>query len=124
MTRTPDVATLDVATLDLATLASPGAHRLIATLPNQGPADVRSNLPRPTAAVLRHLADDLDTERLLAVLPAGRRGRAFARSAGPADAGEPRTEGPVSTVTCRVTQRAPGAPRSRALPLRRPPPPL
>ncbi|MER6521887.1 hypothetical protein ACFWHQ_34575 [Streptomyces sp. NPDC060334] len=71
MTRTPDVATLDVVTL-----ASLDTHRLIVTLPNQGPADVRSNLPRATvAAMLRHLADELDTERLLAVLPAGRRGR-------------------------------------------------
>ncbi|MEV7440720.1 hypothetical protein AB0O22_06150 [Streptomyces sp. NPDC091204] len=55
--------------------ASLTTHRLIVTLPNQGPADVRSNLPRATAAtVLRRLADELDAERLLAALP----GEAFA----------------------------------------------
>uniref|UniRef100_A0AAU2JLF5 Uncharacterized protein n=1 Tax=Streptomyces sp. NBC_00049 TaxID=2903617 RepID=A0AAU2JLF5_9ACTN len=52
MTRTPDVVTL----------ASLDTHRLIVTLPNQGPADVRSNLPRATAAaMLRRLADELDS---------------------------------------------------------------
>ncbi|MFD9367328.1 hypothetical protein ACFWA6_06400 [Streptomyces sp. NPDC060020] len=56
MTRTPDVVTPDVVTL-----ASLNTHRLIVTLPNQGPADVRSNLPRATAAaILRRLADELD----------------------------------------------------------------
>ncbi|MFI6005698.1 hypothetical protein ACIA98_35785 [Streptomyces sp. NPDC051366] len=65
MTRTPDAVTL----------ASLDTHRLIVTLPNQGPVDVRSNLPRATAAaVLRRLADELDAERLLAALP----GEAFA----------------------------------------------
>ncbi|MFE2141946.1 hypothetical protein ACFXA3_09370 [Streptomyces sp. NPDC059456] len=60
MTRTPDVVT--VASLD--------THRLIVTLPNQGPADVRSNLPRATAAaMLRRLADELDAEQLRAALP-------------------------------------------------------
>ncbi|MEU9160679.1 hypothetical protein AB0D29_10485 [Streptomyces sp. NPDC048424] len=70
MTRTPDVVIPDVVTL-----ASLDTHRLIVTLPNQGPADVRSNLPRATAAaMLRRLADELDTEQLLAALP----GEAFA----------------------------------------------
>ncbi|MER5932436.1 hypothetical protein [Streptomyces sp. NPDC002054] len=65
MTRTPDVVTL----------ASLDTHRLIVTLPNQGPADVRSNLPRATAAaMLRRLADELDAELLLPALP----GEAFA----------------------------------------------
>ncbi|MFI8260811.1 MULTISPECIES: hypothetical protein [unclassified Streptomyces] len=60
MTRTPDVITL----------ASLDTHRLIVTLPNQGPAEVRSNLPRATAAaILRRLADDLDAEQPLAALP-------------------------------------------------------
>ncbi|MGW5847891.1 hypothetical protein ACWFQ8_07975 [Streptomyces sp. NPDC055254] len=55
--------------------ASLDTHRLIVTLPNQGPADVRSNLPRATAAaMLRRLANELDAERPLAVLP----GEAFA----------------------------------------------
>ncbi|MFD3829711.1 hypothetical protein [Streptomyces sp. NPDC058621] len=45
-------------------------HRLIVTMPNQGPADVRSNLPRATAAaILRHLADELADEQPLAALP-------------------------------------------------------
>ncbi|MFJ3728180.1 hypothetical protein ACIPYQ_37215 [Streptomyces sp. NPDC090045] len=65
MNRTPDVVTL----------ASLDTHRLIVTLPNQGPADVRSNLPRATAAtLLRRLADELDAEQLLPALP----GKAFA----------------------------------------------
>ncbi|WP_406179554.1 hypothetical protein [Streptomyces sp. NBC_01006] len=65
MNRTPNVVTL----------ASLDTHRLIVTLPNHGPADVRSNLPRATAAaMLRRLADELDTEQLLAALP----GEAFA----------------------------------------------
>ncbi|MFI6148661.1 hypothetical protein [Streptomyces sp. NPDC051109] len=65
MTRTPHVVT--VASLD--------THRLIVTLPNQGPADVHSNLPRATAAaLLRHLADELDAEQRLVALP----GEAFA----------------------------------------------
>ncbi|MFB6581101.1 hypothetical protein ACFCYC_27500 [Streptomyces sp. NPDC056402] len=60
MNRTPD----DV------TLASLDTHRLIVTLPNQGPADVRSNLPRATAAaMLRRLANELDAEHLLPALP-------------------------------------------------------
>ncbi|MFI7358189.1 hypothetical protein ACIBTP_30235 [Streptomyces avidinii] len=70
MDRTPDVVTPDVVTL-----ASLDTHRLIVTLPNQGPADVRSNLPRATAAaMLRRLADELDAEQIPAVLP----GEAFA----------------------------------------------
>lgn len=60
MPRTPDVVTF----------ASLDTHRLIVTLPNHGPADVRSNLPRATAAaMLRRLADDLDAEKVLAALP-------------------------------------------------------
>ncbi|MFD4247584.1 hypothetical protein ACFWP3_39270 [Streptomyces sp. NPDC058525] len=59
MTRTPDHATL----------ASLDTHRLIVTLPNQGPADIRSNLPRATAAaVLRRLADELDADQRLPAL--------------------------------------------------------
>ncbi|WP_079403348.1 hypothetical protein [Streptomyces sp. 3211] len=59
MTRTRDVVTPDVVTL-----ASLDTHRLIVTLPNRGPADVRSNLPRATAAaMLRRLADGLDAEQ-------------------------------------------------------------
>ncbi|MFJ6482436.1 MULTISPECIES: hypothetical protein [unclassified Streptomyces] len=69
MNRTPDVVTL----------ASLDTHRLIVTLPNQGPADVRSNLPRATvAAVLRRLANELDAEQLLPALP----GEAFATLTG------------------------------------------
>ncbi|MFE6844532.1 hypothetical protein [Streptomyces sp. NPDC057686] len=65
MNRTPDAVTR----------ASLDTHRLIVTLPNQGPADVRSNLPRATAAaVLRRLADELDAGQLLPALP----GEAFA----------------------------------------------
>ncbi|GAA2654900.1 MULTISPECIES: hypothetical protein [Streptomyces] len=60
MNRTPDVVTL----------ASLDTHRLIVTLPNQGPVDVRSNLPRATAAaMLRRLAEELDPEQLLPALP-------------------------------------------------------
>ncbi|MFZ3471442.1 hypothetical protein ACODT4_20655 [Streptomyces sp. 2.9] len=60
MTRTPDA----VAAVSLDT------HRLIVTVPNAGPADVRSNLPRATvAAILRHLADELTDEQPLAALP-------------------------------------------------------
>ncbi|MFF4102829.1 hypothetical protein [Streptomyces sp. NPDC001903] len=70
MTRTPDVVTPDGVTL-----ASLDTHRLIVTLPNQGPADVRSNLPRATAAaMLRRLADELEPGQLLVALP----GQAFA----------------------------------------------
>lgn len=65
MTRTPDAVA--VASLD--------THRLIVTVPNQGRPEVRSNLPRPTAAaMLRHLADELTDEQPLAALP----GEAFA----------------------------------------------
>ncbi|WP_405942631.1 hypothetical protein [Streptomyces sp. NBC_00207] len=60
MNRTPAVAIL----------ASLDTHRLIVTLPNQGPADVRSNLPRATAAaMLRRLADELYAEQHLPALP-------------------------------------------------------
>ncbi|MFB6805327.1 hypothetical protein [Streptomyces sp. NPDC056387] len=60
MPRTPD----DI------TLASLETHRLIVTLPNHGPVDVRSNLPRATAAtILRRLADELDAGRPLTALP-------------------------------------------------------
>ncbi|WP_328792659.1 MULTISPECIES: hypothetical protein [unclassified Streptomyces] len=60
---------------DIVTLASLDTHRLIVTLPNQGPIDVRSNLPRATAAaMLRRLANELDAEQLLPALP----GEAFA----------------------------------------------
>ncbi|WP_404959047.1 hypothetical protein [Streptomyces sp. 147326] len=60
MTRTPDAVT--TASLD--------THRLIITMPNDGPPTVRSNLPRATvAALLRHLADEADTEQPLAALP-------------------------------------------------------
>lgn len=51
MTRIPDAVA--VASLD--------THRLIITVPNDGPAEVSSSLPRPVAAtVLRQLADRLD----------------------------------------------------------------
>ncbi|MER6196745.1 hypothetical protein ABT234_05110 [Streptomyces sp. NPDC001586] len=60
MTRTPDAVT--TASLD--------THRLIVTMPNEGRPDVRSNLPRATvAALLRHLADEIDTEQPLAAHP-------------------------------------------------------
>ncbi|MEK9521436.1 hypothetical protein MIU24_18880 [Streptomyces venezuelae] len=56
MTRTP-------ARLAVASLAT---HRLIVAVPNDGPGEVLSNLPRPVAAdMLRRLADRLDS-------PAGR----------------------------------------------------
>ncbi|MEW1774698.1 hypothetical protein [Streptomyces sp. NPDC086777] len=52
MTRAPDAVA--VASLD--------THRLIVTVPNEGPADIATNLPRQTAAdVLRQLADGLDS---------------------------------------------------------------
>ncbi|MFJ9892699.1 hypothetical protein ACIQPR_05135 [Streptomyces sp. NPDC091280] len=52
MTRVPDAVA--VASLD--------THRLIVTVPNEGPADIATNLPRQTAAdVLRQLADGLDS---------------------------------------------------------------
>ncbi|MFD5901736.1 hypothetical protein ACFWHG_09555 [Streptomyces microflavus] len=51
MTRIP--STVAVASLD--------THRLIIAVPNEGAAEVASNLPRPVAAtVLRQLADQLD----------------------------------------------------------------
>ncbi|MFE1332068.1 hypothetical protein [Streptomyces microflavus] len=51
MTRTP--LTVAVASLD--------THRLIIAVPNVGPAEMVSNLPRPVAAsALRQLADQLD----------------------------------------------------------------
>ncbi|MCY0944648.1 hypothetical protein [Streptomyces antarcticus] len=60
MTRIPDA----VAAVSLDT------HRLIVTMPNAGPADVRSNLSKPTvAAILRHLADELTDEQPLDVHP-------------------------------------------------------
>ncbi|NUS13419.1 MAG: hypothetical protein HOY69_18795, partial [Streptomyces sp.] len=53
MTRIPDAVA--VASLD--------THRLIVAVPNEGPAEVSCNLPRPVAAdVLRQLADSLDSE--------------------------------------------------------------
>ncbi|MGW2292794.1 hypothetical protein [Streptomyces phaeochromogenes] len=56
MTRIPDAVA--VASLD--------THRLIVAVPNEGPAEVSCNLPRPVAAsVLRQIADGLDS-------PAGR----------------------------------------------------
>ncbi|MFM9613894.1 hypothetical protein [Streptomyces niveiscabiei] len=52
MTRIPDAVA--VASLD--------THRLIITVPNDGPAEVACNLPRPVAAsVLRQLADGIDS---------------------------------------------------------------
>ncbi|MFF7295330.1 hypothetical protein [Streptomyces sp. NPDC008265] len=60
MTRTPDVVTA----------ASLVTHRLIVTMPNDGPPNVRSNLSRPAvAALLRHLAAELDDEQPLAAHP-------------------------------------------------------
>ncbi|MFE4203937.1 MULTISPECIES: hypothetical protein [Streptomyces] len=55
---------------DAVAVASLDTHRLIITVPNSGPADVRSNLPQATAAaILRHLAAELDDEQPLAALP-------------------------------------------------------
>ncbi|MFF9034006.1 hypothetical protein ACF090_00850 [Streptomyces sp. NPDC014892] len=52
MTRIPDAVA--VASLD--------THRMIVAVPNEGPADIATNLPRQTAAdVLRQLADGLDS---------------------------------------------------------------
>ncbi|MFE3905453.1 hypothetical protein ACFXPY_35490 [Streptomyces sp. NPDC059153] len=46
---------------DAVAVASLETHRLILTVPNDGPADVRSNLaPSSVAAILRHLAEQLD----------------------------------------------------------------
>ncbi|GHJ27020.1 hypothetical protein TPA0910_14530 [Streptomyces hygroscopicus subsp. sporocinereus] len=51
---------------DAVAVASLDTHRLIVTVPNDGPAEVSCNLPRPVAAsVLRQIADGLDS-------PAGR----------------------------------------------------
>jgi hypothetical protein len=45
---------------DAVAVASLDTHRLILTVPNDGPADVRSNLaPSTVAAILRHLAEQL-----------------------------------------------------------------
>lgn len=47
---------------DAVAVASLDTHRLIVTVPNDGPAEVSCNLPRPVAAsVLRQLADGLDS---------------------------------------------------------------
>ncbi|MGW8876364.1 hypothetical protein [Streptomyces mirabilis] len=52
MTRIPDAVA--VASLD--------THRMIVAVPNEGPADIATNLPRQVAAeVLRQLADGLDS---------------------------------------------------------------
>ncbi|MET9253771.1 hypothetical protein [Streptomyces sp. NPDC003717] len=79
MTRIPDAVA--VASLD--------THRLIVTVPNEGPADVACNLPRPVAAdILRQLANSLEG-------PAGACDTAFATGA-PCpvhDAPAPRTAG-------------------------------
>ncbi|MET9555110.1 hypothetical protein [Streptomyces sp. NPDC006645] len=65
MTRIPDAVA--VASLD--------THRLIVTVPNEGPADVACNLPRPVAAdILRQLANSLES-------PAGACDTAFATGA-------------------------------------------
>ncbi|MFK0108538.1 hypothetical protein [Streptomyces sp. NPDC091217] len=70
MTRVPDAVA--VASLD--------THRLIVTVPNDGPADIACNLPRPVAArILRQLADSLDR-------PAGRCSTARALLAAGAEA--------------------------------------
>lgn len=46
---------------DAVAVASLDTHRLIIAVPNQGPAEMVSNLPRPVAAsALRQLADNLD----------------------------------------------------------------
>ncbi|MFJ5999637.1 hypothetical protein [Streptomyces sp. NPDC092370] len=51
---------------DAVAVASLDTHRLIVAVPNEGPAEITCNLPRPVAAsVLRQLADGLDS-------PAGR----------------------------------------------------
>ncbi|MFE1839249.1 hypothetical protein [Streptomyces sviceus] len=51
---------------DAVSVASLDTHRLIVAVPNEGPAEISCNLPRPVAAdVLRQLADNLDS-------PAGR----------------------------------------------------
>ncbi|MFF5495744.1 hypothetical protein [Streptomyces aquilus] len=51
MTRIPDAVA--VASLD--------THRLIVAVPNEGPADIACNLPRPVAAhILRQLANSLE----------------------------------------------------------------
>ncbi|MFF9704112.1 hypothetical protein ACF1FE_23475 [Streptomyces griseofuscus] len=51
---------------DAVAVASLDTHRLIVAVPNDGPAEITCNLPRPVAAsVLRQIADGLDS-------PAGR----------------------------------------------------
>ncbi|WP_432194739.1 hypothetical protein [Streptomyces sp. bgisy027] len=51
---------------DAVAVASLDTHRLIVAVPNEGPAEITCNLPRPVAAsVLRQIADGLDS-------PAGR----------------------------------------------------
>jgi hypothetical protein len=46
---------------DAVAFASLDTHRLIVTVPNEGPADVACNLPRPVAAdILRQLANSLE----------------------------------------------------------------
>ncbi|MCY0959624.1 hypothetical protein [Streptomyces sp. H27-H5] len=43
-------------------VASLDTHRLVVTVPNEGPADVACNLPRPVAAdILRQLANSLES---------------------------------------------------------------
>ncbi|MFF7234422.1 hypothetical protein [Streptomyces sioyaensis] len=54
MTRIPDAVAI----------ASLETHRLIVTVPNDGPAEISSNLPGPIAAdVLRQIADQLERHR-------------------------------------------------------------
>ncbi|APD18793.1 hypothetical protein SEA_RALEIGH_45 [Streptomyces phage Raleigh] len=65
MTRIPDAVAF----------ASLDTHRLIVTVPNEGPADVACNLPRPVAAdILRQLANSLES-------PAGACDTAYATGA-------------------------------------------
>ncbi|MFF5582700.1 hypothetical protein [Streptomyces hygroscopicus] len=60
---------------DAVAVASLDTHRLIVTVPNDGPAEVSCNLPRPVAAsVLRQIADGLDSpaDRCETALATGR----------------------------------------------------
>lgn len=60
---------------DRVAFASLDTHRLIVTVPNEGPADVACNLPRPVAAdILRQLANSLES-------PAGACDTAYATGA-------------------------------------------
>ncbi|MGW5304868.1 hypothetical protein ACWERF_13120 [Streptomyces griseoluteus] len=89
MTRIPDAVA--VASLD--------THRLIVAVPNEGPAEITCNLPRPVAAsVLRQIADGLDS-------PAGRCETALATGR-PCPVHDAPTTPPTTTAEALLDEQA------------------